>query len=516
MLETTIGKLFDKAIGFYPERIAVKDSDRAISYRSLGKEVNRLANALMSLGIKKGDRVAFWIKNSIEYAVSYFATVKIGAVQVPLNTMLNAKEVAFRLDDSEASIIICDEEKRVHMDDVLSFTNVHPLIISMNSNLELSYQNLLEQAKDIQIDINVNPDDLAAIMYTGGTTGVSKGVMHTHKTVISIVYSQIIEYGIKQGEVFLHCTPLPHAAGFLILSGLLKGGTHILHQGFDLQKFSETIEKEKVTFLFLVPTMIYKLLDMPEMKQYDFSSLNTLFYGAAPMSSDRIKQALNSWGPILMQGYSQMEVANQTTMLTKEDHQLGILKGEKRLSSIGRPVIMSEVKIVDDEENEVATGEVGELVTRGPHLMKGYWKLEEETKKTIRNGWLFTGDMVYKDENGYLYLVDRKKDMVITGGLNVYTTMVEKVLISHPNVKNAAVIGVPHETWGEAVKAFVVLDSSLIHEEELIQFCKKHLAKYEVPKSIEFVASLPLTPYGKLDKKTLRKPYWAEFQRQIN
>ncbi|OLO37001.1 hypothetical protein BTR23_14765 [Alkalihalophilus pseudofirmus] len=516
MLENTIGKLFDKAITHFPERIAVKDNRRSISYANLGIEVNRLANAFIKLGIRHGDRIAIWMENCIEYVVTHFAIVKIGAVRVPLNTMLNEVEVAYRLDDAEVSLIICDEQKYQLMNGVLEKIQIQPSIISTSNHSELSYQKLIENTEDRLAELDVKPHDLAALMYTGGTTGRSKGVMHTHKTILSIEYSQILEYRMNLGEVFLHCTPLPHASGFLILSGLLRGGTHILHTGFNIEHLSETIEKEKVTFFLLVPTMIYKLLDSPRLEKYDFSSLNTLFYGAAPMSPDRIRQALDVWGPVLMQGYSQMEVANQTSILSKEDHIAGSLHDEKRLSSIGRSIIMSEVKIVDDNGKEVASGKVGELITRGPHMMKGYWKLEEETNKVIRDGWLYTGDMAYRDESDYLYLVDRKKDMVITGGFNVYTIIVEKVLLGHPHVKHAAVIGVPHKTWGEAIKAFVVTDDPNIDEKELFEFCKKRLSKYEVPKSITFVSTLPLTPYGKLDKKALREPFWGKSQRQVN
>ncbi|WP_374724672.1 AMP-binding enzyme [Calidifontibacillus erzurumensis] len=230
-----------------------------------------------------------------------------------------------------------------------------------------------------------------------------------------------------------------------------------------------------------------------------------------------MKQALEAWGPILIQIYSQMEVANQTTILTKSDHLIRTVEEEKRLSSCDRPIIMSQVKIVDEEGREVPTGTVGEIVTRGPHMMKGYWKMEEETEETIRNGWLHTGDMAYQDEAGYIYLVDRKKDMIISGGFNVHTTVVEKALYEHPSVRQATVIGVPDEKWGEAVKAFVVADpATRVSEEELIQFCKQRLSKYEVPKSIEFVASLPLTAYGKIYKKALRVPFWANKERQIN
>jgi acyl-CoA synthetase (AMP-forming)/AMP-acid ligase II len=517
VLETTIGELFDKAVNQYPNKIAVKDHRRSISYSGIGEEVNRCANALFQEGIQPGDRVALWMNNCIEYIVCDFAIAKLGAVRVPLNTFLNEAEVAYRLDDAEVKAVICGSEYLARVQKVLQQTSVQPMVIPVGNDGEYSLESLIEKSSPEFPKFAVGYEDLAAIMYTGGTTGRSKGVMHTHKSTISLMYSEIVEFELERGVVMLHVAPLPHAAGFMILPGLLRGGTHILQQGFHPKNFCETVEKEKVTFAFLVPTMIYSLLDFPDLQSYDLSSLRTLIYGAAPMAPARIKQALETWGPILIQVYSQMEVANQTTILTKNDHLIDPVDEEMRLSSCGRPMIMSQLKIVDEEGREVPTGTVGEIVTRGPHLMKGYWRMEEETNKTIRKGWLHTGDMAYQDKNGYIYLVDRKKDMVISGGFNVYTTVVEKALFEHPDVRQATVIGVPDEKWGEAVKAFVVVDPvSRLSEEELIHFCKIRLAKYEVPRSIEFVDSLPLTAYGKIDKKALRAPFWTNKERQIN
>ncbi|WP_078427665.1 long-chain-fatty-acid--CoA ligase [Alkalihalobacterium alkalinitrilicum] len=515
MLETTLGELFDKAVSQYSDKIAIKDPNRSITYASLGEEVNQCSNALLHMGIEPGDRIALWTKNCIEYVVCEFAISKIGAVRVPLNTFLSEQEVQYRLEDSEVKAVICEYEYVNSVINIVEQISINPLVIHLGDSGDSSLRSLQNLSTVEKPAIEVKCDDLAAIMYTGGTTGRSKGVMHTHKSTISLMYSEIVEFELERGVTMLHVAPLPHAAGFLILPGLLRGGTHIIDYGFNAESFCKKVEQERVTFAFLVPTMIYNLLDFPDLHQYNLSSLKTLFYGAAPMAPARIEQALKTWGPILLQGYSQMEVANQTTILTKADHQIGPEEEPKRLASCGRPVIMSKVKIVDEKGNEVPQGEFGEIITRGPHLMQGYWRKEEETQKTIRNGWLYTGDMAYQDEEGYFYMVDRKKDMVISGGFNIYTTVVEKVLFEHPSVRQATVIGVPDENWGEAVKAVVVTDS-LISEEELLSFCKSRLAKYEVPKSIDFIDSLPVTAYGKIDKKALRAPYWANQARQVN
>lgn len=516
MLGNTIGELFDKAIHHHRKKQAVKDVNRTITYEQLGEEVNQFANALLKLGIQPKDRIALWMENSIEYIVADFAIAKIGAVRVPLNTFLNNQEVIYRLNDSEARMIVCDQKLTQRVEEVIKETAIQPMIISTGEGSQLQFRPLVNQSSKISPDINVTPSDLAAIMYTGGTTGRSKGVMHTHETIIAIFYSEIVEFELEPGVVMLHLAPLPHAAGFLLLPGLLRGGKQILQQRFDPKTFCQTIEQERVTFTFLVPTMIYILIDYPGIDHYDFSSLKTMIYGAAPMAPNRIKQAINLFGPVLTQVYSQMEVANQTTILSKEDHLSALERNEDVLQSCGKSIIMSHLKIINEQGEESPPHTVGEIVTKGPHMMKGYWKMEGETEKTIRNGWLHTGDMAYQDEEGYLYLVDRKKDMIITGGFNVYTTVVEKALFEHPEVRQAAVIGIPDEKWGEAVRAFVVANQDTITEEELLHYCKIKLAKYEVPKSIEFLNKLPITAYGKIDKNKLRKPFWSSLTRQVN
>lgn len=511
MLETTIGELFDKAIKHFENHVAVKDINRGVTYAELGEEVNRFANALLQLGIQSGDRVALWEKNSIEYIVSDLAIAKIGAIRVPLNQFLSEPEVAYRIDDSDVTAVVSGAEFLPALQNALQCTTVNPYIISVNGQIGYDFHTLVKNASARSPQVMAKHEDLTAIVYSGGTTGRSKGIMHTHKSLISLMYSEIVECELERGVVMLHVAPLPHASGFLILPGLLRGGTHILHQGFDAQSFCETVEQEKVTCTFLVPTMIYMVLDALGLNEHDFSSLKTIIYGAAPIAPSRVKQALEAWGPILIQVYSQLEVSMQTTVLTKSDHLIPEGEDERRLASCGRSIILSQVRIVDDEGDEVLPGEVGEIVTRGPHLMTGYWKKYKETTEAIQNGWLHTGDMAYEDESGYLYLMDRKKDMIISGGFNVYSAVVEKVLFEHPAVRQAAVIGIPDDKWGEAVKAIVVVDSEVAFSScELIQFCKSKLAKYEVPKSIEYVEMLPFTPYGKVDKKALRASYVAK------
>jgi acyl-CoA synthetase (AMP-forming)/AMP-acid ligase II len=342
-------------------------------------------------------------------------------------------------------------------------------------------------------------------------------VMHTHKSYLSIVYSQLVENDVGEEEVVLLSAPLPHATGFNLLPCLMKGGRAVVTNGFNPEEFFKLVEQEKITWTFMVPTMIYMILDHPKRKEYDLSSLKTILYGAAPISPRRLETAISELGPILMQGYAQMEIATQGTILTKKEQVDAIRNNQReRLKSCGRPVTLCQMKIADENNNEVATGEIGEVIVRGPHMMKGYWRKAEETKRTIVSGWIHTGDLGYMDEEGYVYLVDRKNDVIITGGMSVYSVEVEAVLSQHPAVSETIAIGVPDEKWGEIVVGIVVkAHGKEVSEAELLDYCRDRLAAYQRPKRIEFYQTLPRTVYGKYDKKAVKKKYWEGRDRMI-
>lgn len=523
MLETNFGNLIDKAFRKYSHKTAFTIGGRNYLYSEIHSSVNKLANGLSSLGLQKGDRVMVMSVNSIEYIYADYATAKIGLIKVPINTMQIKEDIDYRLKDSGARAVILDDyfyqkyglffENYDSIDFIIAVTKDEGFL---SKNVTDFYKLITESSSQPPEDI-VDHEDLIAIMYTGGTTGEPKGVMHTHKSYISIVYSQILEIEMYEGEVMLQTAPLPHAAGFMVPSCLLKGGRVVIMEGFDPEKVFEVIEKERVTWTFMVPTMIYTFLDHPKRKNYDLSSLSTITYGAAPMSPRRLEEAIQEFGPIFLQAYSQMEVANQTTAMSKTQHVEAIEQDKKkRLSSCGMPILMSQVKIVDNNGNEAGENEPGELITKGPHMMKGYWHRPEETKKTIIEGWLYTGDMGQIDEDGYIYLVDRKKDMIISGGMNIYSAEVEHVLSQHPAVNEVIVIGLPDEKWGEIVCGVVVKSSDKeLSEEELIEFAGQRLSSYKKPKRIDFVDHIPRTTVGKLDKKLIRTQYWKEQERNI-
>jgi acyl-CoA synthetase (AMP-forming)/AMP-acid ligase II len=523
MLEISVGAALDKAFKKYPENVAFKIGGNEFTYQEVEIAVNKLANGLLSLGLKKGDRVVIMTTNCIEYLYADFATAKVGLVKVPLNVMLTQKDVDYRIKDSEARAVILDE---YFYDKVGFFFKEYNFVKNTICNTDkkdimskgvISYYHLLADSPSTSPEVDIDQDDLIAIMYTGGTTGLPKGVMHTHKSYLSIVYSELVELDINEGEIMLQTAPLPHASGFMIPPCLLRGGKVIVTNGFDPEEAFKLIQEEKVTWTFMVPTMIYTFLEHPKRKNYDLSSLKTIAYGAAPISPRRLEGAIREMGPIFLQAYSQMEVANQTTTFTKKQHAKALEKNrQQRLKSCGMPIIMSQVKIVDDDNREVEIGQVGELITKGPHMMKGYWRKEEETKKTVIDGWIHTGDLATMDEDGYIYLVDRKHDMIISGGMNVFSTEVENILSQHPAVGETIVIGIPDEKWGELVLGIVVKGAGKeVTEKELLEFCKDKLSAYKRPKRIEFYDSIPRTAYGKLDKKTIRKKYWEGRDRMI-
>jgi fatty-acyl-CoA synthase len=357
-------------------------------------------------------------------------------------------------------------------------------------------------------------DDVTGLAYTGGTTGKPKGVMGTHRAGAAMTQIQMSEWQWPDEVRHLICTPLSHAGAAFFVPALLKGGSMVVLPGFEPGKVLKAIEQYKITSIMLVPTMLYVLMDHPDFDKTDLSSLETIFYGAAAMSPTRLAEAIGKLGPIFFQFYGQAECPMTITVLRKEDHDLS---RPERLASCGRPVPWVHVALLDDEGHEVPEGEAGEICVRGPLVSAGYWKKPEQTAELFAHGWLHTGDVARRDDEGYLYIVDRKKDMIISGGFNIFPREVEDVLSSHPGVAAAAVIGVPDDKWGEAVKAVIVRrPGSEVGAEELTALVKDRKGAHHSPKSVDFVDAIPVSALGKPDKKALRATYWAEAGRQVN
>jgi acyl-CoA synthetase (AMP-forming)/AMP-acid ligase II len=386
----------------------------------------------------------------------------------------------------------------------------------------VDYEKLLAKSSGAEPDVEVELDDVYKLQYTSGTTGVLKAAIITHRNFFSRLKHNLVSTGINPYNpvVQAYIAPVTHAAGGFVWITYLMGGTNILLNlnPFTPKELLEIIEKERVTDIMLIPVMINMLLNYPDLKKHDFSSLKTIGYGTAPLAPERIKQALEVFGPVLRQGYGQTESIAVGTFLTKDDHvSNGDPVRENRFASVGVVSFDADLRIVDENGKDMPTGEIGEIILRGDFVMKGYWKDPERTADTIKGGWLYTRDMGYLDEAGYLYLTDRKSDMIISGGFNVYPTEVENAISEHPAVFEVAVVGVPDDVWGEAVKAVVVLKpDTKVTDSDLIEFCKDRLASFKKPKSIDFVESLPKSTVGKTLRRAVREPYWGDKDRRVN
>ncbi len=519
-----------RAVRLFPDNTATIFNSQRQTYRELNAREQAFAQALRDLGVGRDDRVAVYLLNSPQFLEVVYACFEIGAVVVPLNTRLAADELVFIINDAECAALVADDL-------------LQPLAASFKSRLagiehyiaiggagEFSdYDALIARhindAPATEAAPLSNPDrseeDLVGLFYTSGTTGLPKGVMLNHRNLWMNAMHTMAARAPEPNAVFLHAAPMFHLATFpAVINNTLNGGAHAILRKFDLKVLLEIIERDRVTSTVLVPTMINFLISHPDFGKHDLSSLRRITYGASPMPVELLKRAMKMLpGVEFFQGYGQSESSPLLTALMPEDHVVeGPDRVTRRLASCGRPVIGVEVEVVDDNDRLVEPGAVGEVVARGPNVMMGYWKRPEETAAALRGGWLRTGDMATVDEDGYIYLVDRKKDMIISGGENVYSTEVENVVYQHPAVREAAVIGAPDEKWGEAVTAIVTLkEGASLTEGELIEFCAARLADYKTPKSVEIrEVELPKSGTGKILKKELREPYWQGRNRRVN
>ncbi len=509
--------MFRSALWRHAPKTAVVIDGQSFTFKELDDMSSKLAAHLAAAGVAKQDRVAILLRNCIEYVVTDLAILKLGAAKVPLNEMLSMSDVGYMVGHSGATAMVVhsslldklneadlrntDLAHRVEVDDLGS--GVAPghcawSAVFCGENTPFEWQ-------------DVGPQDTAAIFYTGGTTGRPKGVMHTHGAMMINGLTHIVHGEIGEDEKLLLTSPLPHAAGFFMQTSLLRGATVYVHNKFDPEAVLDTISQEKITWIFLVPTMIYRVLDTYHIDTHDIASLRTLIYGAAPITKVRLQEVLDKFGPVLVQLFGQTEVPNFATKLSKADH-----LDERFLGSCGQPIITADVCIGDKNSKSLPFGEVGEIMVRSPYTLECYYKEPVKTAEVYAGEWIKTGDVGYQIDTGHVFIVDRSKDMIISGGMNVYSSEVENVVQQHPGVSQVMVIGIPHEDWGEAVCAAVIPTESGLDEGDLIAFCKKNLAAYKVPKTIEVVSDIPLTAYGKPDKKSLRAKYWGEQSRQVN
>jgi len=518
-----IGTLLTKSARTFPDKLAIAYGPKRLTYAQFNSRVNRLANALCNLGIRQGDNVALLQYNYPETLESIFACFKVGCGAVPINWRLHPNEYAFIIDHSEAKAVIVSSEFNKSIIEIRDrIPKAQHLITIADAEGELiDYEKLISAESDQFVDVDVQPDDLAWLFYTSGTTGLPKGAMLTHRNLLAMTmnfYADICP-GFTPDDVILHAAPLSHGSGLYALPNIGKGATNVIleSKSFDPELVFKSIQEYRVTNIFAAPTMVKLLVDSPALDQYDHSSLRALNYGGAPMLVEDLKKAMEKLGNCLVQLFGQAESPMTITYLPHGDHVLdGTPEQMKRLASAGFPRTDVEVRVFNAHDKELPPGEMGEIVTRSDLVMKGYWRNPEATAETLRSGWLHTGDMGYIDEGGYLFIMDRSKDMIISGGENIYPREIEEVLIKHPAVREVAVIGVPDAKWGEAIKAVVALQpGASAAEEELIGFCKDNIASYKKPKSVDFVDELPKNNYGKILKRELRANYWEGKERKV-
>jgi long-chain acyl-CoA synthetase len=518
-----LGTILSRAGGHFQNRCAATCAGESRTFAEIDQNSNRFANALLGLGLKKGDRVAIICDNSVQYIETEFGIYKSGMVRVAINPLLSPGEITHIVRDSGANTIIVSPRLLPILAPVMKNLSEVQNYISISESPEgmIDYEEFIKGQNLRPPHIHVTEDDLCMLFYTGGTTGTPKGAMQTHGIIINVLLNLQSEYlHLTQSDVVLSGGSLAHANGFRALLCFLEGSRFIIPERFVPEEVVQIIEREKVTVTTTVPTTLIRLCDYLDVhkKDHNLESLRLVSYGAAPMPTDRLKEALQIFGNKLAQSYGQAEGLMAITHLTKEDHVLdGAGKKSQRLASAGRPYMTVEVRTVNEQGKDAEPGEVGEVIVKGRITMKGYWNNPQATAEALKDGWLYTGDLGTFDEEGYLCLVDRKKDMIISGGYNIYAREVEDVLQTHPAIATAAVIGVPDDEWGECVKAVVVLKAEMkVTEEQIINFCKERLASFKKPKTVDFVPKLPETSVGKIDKKSLRAPYWKAQQRAIH
>lgn len=510
-----VGDLLFKNANKFPQKIGVVSQGLSMNYQVLNERVNHLANALIKRGLKKGDRIGVLVHNCYQFIEIYFAAAKTGGIFCPYNSHFKGRELKYIINYSTPRFFFFDadfgdiiDSLRNHLESVEHYICLkRPRWPFMED-----YENLLSMGDKKEPNIKILANDTMSIFFTAGTTGKPKGAMRTHQHMMTNAITGVIELKVSYDEKALILFPMYHVACednigrhfFMANTIVIRSEEH-----FDLQEVLGLLSMEKITMCQFVPTMINALLQCRDIDRYDLSSLRMIMYAGAPMPVELLKRALQGFKCGFAQLYGQTESGPLTTILPPEDH---VLKGPerqlKKLASAGRPVVDYEVRIVDGEGRDVSIGEVGEIIGRSEAMMKRYWKLPKESAEKLKDGWLHTGDLGKFDEDGYIYIVDRKNDMIISGGVNIYPREIEEVLYQHPSVFEASVIGVPDDYWGEAVKAIIVLkERADVSESEIIKHCGEHLAGYKKPKSVEFWKELPKSPQGKILKRAIRERF---------
>jgi acyl-CoA synthetase (AMP-forming)/AMP-acid ligase II len=513
--------LYDRGWTINPSGVAYIQGDQSYSFDEVGQLSCRIANRLLALGLAGETKGAIWAANDVKAWTCTLGLWRANMTWLPVNARNSAQDNHYILDFFDCEVMFYQSEFAEVIATLRpSLPKVrHWICIDSEGAEAPSLETWLGDIDCMPPQVSYAMDDVVMLSPTGGTTGKPKGVMNTHRSCKTFAahFMLACRYGAEERPVNLAAAPMTHTAGLLSLPCTAQGGTVVVVTKPDPALIFSAIAKHGVTEFFLPPTVIYKLLEIPGVEKIDMSSVKYLMYGAAPMSVDKLKKAIELWGPIMAGGYGQTEAPASIANLPPDHHFVnGELASDERLSSVGRPNPLIRVEILNDANAILPRGETGEICVRGDLVMKGYYKQPEKTAETIIDGWLHTGDVGHIDAEGYLHITDRKKDMIISGGFNVYPSEVEQVIWSHPAVQDCAVIGVPDEKWGEAVKAVVELNpGQSVAADELIALCKQKLGSVMAPKTVDFVASLPRSTVGKVLKKDLREQYWQDSGRKV-
>ena len=500
-----------------PDRAAIVFEGKRTTFEELQNRVNRLANALRELGAGPGDRIGIVEVNTAAVVETYFASAKADGVFVPLNFRARADEMAFMIQDSAPKVLLAGGRYLDLIDSIADDLDSVEHYVSLDGEREgwLSYEGLINGADDEEMWPIHAEDDLSVILFTSGTTSFPKGVMLSHNSFASYILSHVTPADPEVAESNILTVPLYHIAGMqAMISAIYGGRTLAIQRQFEPSDWMRIVQEERVDRAMMVPTMLKMLMDHDEFHSHDLSSLRVITYGAAPMPVEVIRRAIVEFpNAQFINAFGQTETAATITMLPPDDH---VLTGDeeeierklKRLTSIGKPLDDVEVRIVDEDAHDTPVGEVGEIVARGQRLMKGYWGQESQTAETIKDGWLYTGDLGYWDDDGYIFLAGRARDFIKRGGEMISPEEVEQVLHSHPAIEEAAIIGVEDLDWGERVRAIVVAaEGQSVDEADIIEYCRQRLASFKKPESVVVVNELPRNPMGKVLKRVLKEEY---------
>ncbi|MFP3999528.1 MAG: long-chain-fatty-acid--CoA ligase [Desulfobacterales bacterium] len=499
-----LAELPEKELEKFGEHVSVIFKDQQWTNLQMRKASKRLANALKNLGVEKGDRVIIQMPNCPEVLQSFLAVYTIGAIVVPINFMVGEPETAFIYQDTGAKVIISsiDFLQKIEACRKEAPNIKHIILASPEVPPEgyLSYQKLLEDSSEEITMESMDDDDLAALIYTAGTTGWPKGVMHTHYSLYVNAKMQQDTINLPTGLISIGVLPLCHSYGIASMNyGMyVGGGTTVVLDSFDIDLVFSSIEKYRANIMGGVPTMYVYMLLHPDPKKYDLSSMKYWISGSAPLTLETWERFRETFGAEIIEGWGLTEAG--------ANNSVNPLEGKKKIGSIGQPMKGTIMKVVDDQGRELRPNQEGEIIISGPMLMKGYWNRPEETEKVLKDGWLYTGDVGYQDEEGYFFITERKKDLIIKAGENIAPREIEEVLYAHAKVSEAAVVGVPDKVYGEDIKAFVVLlPEQTATEEEIIEHCKSKLKKFKSPREVVFLDALPKSLVGKILRKELRK-----------